>query len=120
MLICVVSRAPLLPIGSLTTCTTISWPSRSNSLIGGTGCGCDGGASSSPAISGVGSERITSLACRNAARSRPISTNAARSEEHTSELQSLMRISYAVFCLKKKTAHIDKHHRRLHSELDKD
>src|SRR3546814_5423571 len=27
---------------------------------------------------------------------------AARSEEHTSELQSLMRISYAVFCLKKK------------------
>src|SRR3546814_5334801 len=29
-----------------------------------------------------------------------------RSEEHTSELQSLMRISYAVFCLKKKTYHI--------------
>src|SRR3546814_2894347 len=28
---------------------------------------------------------------------------AKRSEEHTSELQSLMRISYAVFCLKKKT-----------------
>src|SRR3546814_10832015 len=28
--------------------------------------------------------------------------NQARSEEHTSELQSLMRISYAVFCLKKK------------------
>src|SRR3546814_4845682 len=28
-----------------------------------------------------------------------------RSEEHTSELQSLMRISYAVFCLQKKTAH---------------
>src|SRR3546814_7951437 len=29
-------------------------------------------------------------------------TNQERSEEHTSELQSLMRISYAVFCLKKK------------------
>src|SRR3546814_6232788 len=29
---------------------------------------------------------------------------AGRSEEHTSELQSLMRISYAVFCLKKKTS----------------
>src|SRR3546814_8872412 len=28
-----------------------------------------------------------------------------RSEEHTSELQSLMRISYAVFCLKKKNKH---------------
>src|SRR3546814_8647007 len=35
-----------------------------------------------------------------AARPRPAST---RSEEHTSELQSLMRISYAVFCLKQKT-----------------
>src|SRR3546814_2967438 len=33
----------------------------------------------------------------------------ARSEEHTSELQSLMRISYAVFCLKKKKQqHIEK------------
>src|SRR3546814_8094615 len=32
-----------------------------------------------------------------------LSAAAARSEEHTSELQSLMRISYAVFCLKKKT-----------------
>src|SRR3546814_15884525 len=31
-------------------------------------------------------------------------TTVGRSEEHTSELQSLMRISYAVFCLKKKTA----------------
>src|SRR3546814_4711528 len=30
-------------------------------------------------------------------------SDARRSEEHTSELQSLMRISYAVFCLKKKT-----------------
>src|SRR3546814_4484151 len=34
-------------------------------------------------------------------RFRPFLT-VARSEEHTSELQSLMRISYAVFCLKKK------------------
>src|SRR3546814_2427354 len=32
-----------------------------------------------------------------------MTTLEARSEEHTSELQSLMRISYAVFCLKKKT-----------------
>src|SRR3546814_9654685 len=33
----------------------------------------------------------------------------ARSEEHTSELQSLMRISYAVFCLKKKKKHQHPH-----------
>src|SRR3546814_1087361 len=32
-----------------------------------------------------------------------------RSEEHTSELQSLMRTSYAVFCLKKKTQHTPCH-----------
>src|SRR3546814_8069227 len=31
-----------------------------------------------------------------------LTSSQARSEEHTSELQSLMRISYAVFCLKKK------------------
>src|SRR3546814_5567676 len=35
-------------------------------------------------------------------RPAPAPTSPARSEEHTSELQSLMRISYAVFCLKKK------------------
>src|SRR3546814_3720943 len=34
---------------------------------------------------------------------RALEQPGARSEEHTSELQSLMRISYAVFCLKKKT-----------------
>src|SRR3546814_3083899 len=32
----------------------------------------------------------------------PVNSTQLRSEEHTSELQSLMRISYAVFCLKKK------------------
>src|SRR3546814_10430209 len=37
------------------------------------------------------------------ARSRNEPLPVLRSEEHTSELQSLMRISYAVFCLKKKT-----------------
>src|SRR3546814_10872213 len=36
-------------------------------------------------------------------RLTPFITPPCRSEEHTSELQSLMRISYAVFCLKKKT-----------------
>src|SRR3546814_8626612 len=35
-------------------------------------------------------------------RSGPVGLAEIRSEEHTSELQSLMRISYAVFCLKKK------------------
>src|SRR3546814_5543040 len=34
-----------------------------------------------------------------------VQTDDERSEEHTSELQSLMRISYAVFCFKKKKSH---------------
>src|SRR3546814_2465364 len=37
-----------------------------------------------------------------APENQPVLVHGARSEEHTSELQSLMRISYAVFCLKKK------------------
>src|SRR3546814_3645499 len=38
-----------------------------------------------------------------------------RSEEHTSELQSLMRISYAVFCLKKKRKTKTKHTNNVHT-----
>src|SRR3546814_2059833 len=38
-------------------------------------------------------------------RARSGTDRHSRSEEHTSELQSLMRISYAVFCLKKKKQH---------------
>src|SRR3546814_5734535 len=44
---------------------------------------------------------------------------AVRSEEHTSELQSLMRISYAVFCLKKKkktTHHTNDIHKHTHND----
>src|SRR3546814_8345570 len=57
-------------------------------------------------------ERRRSYAARNGRNRRPEAAHVRghslpapalrRSEEHTSELQSLMRISYAVFCLKKK------------------
>src|SRR3546814_6571396 len=43
---------------------------------------------------------FSSISCTHSSMTAPRS--ASRSEEHTSELQSLMRISYAVFCLKKK------------------
>src|SRR3546814_2251451 len=43
---------------------------------------------------------------------RHVAKPAGRSEEHTSELQSLMRLSYAVFCLKKKNT-TDYHHERM-------
>src|SRR3546814_7666624 len=46
-------------------------------------------------------KRICSSALSRQSPSAPMKA-AIRSEEHTSELQSLMRISYAVFCLKKK------------------
>src|SRR3546814_1884765 len=47
-----------------------------------------------------------SRAAAAALRSSFLSAFDARSEEHTSELQSLMRISYAVFCLKKKNSSV--------------
>src|SRR3546814_8927366 len=42
----------------------------------------------------------------------PSNLEVTRSEEHTSELQSLMRISYAVFCLKKKTTYVHNNSRK--------
>src|SRR3546814_2773878 len=51
-------------------------------------------------VAAVGDEAL--LPC-TAADQRLLHGTPARSEEHTSELQSLMRISYAVFCLKQKT-----------------
>src|SRR3546814_3150077 len=66
----------------------------------------------SPALSPKRSNRIGSRmsVSRVEVIRPPITTMASglwisRSEEHTSELQSLMRISYAVFCLKKKKKH---------------
>src|SRR3546814_2050334 len=64
------------------------------------------------------------LRARSSARAPPVaviysihdtvSSGVDRSEEHTSELQSLMRISYAVFCLKKKKTHINHENLNLH------
>src|SRR3546814_5767364 len=47
-----------------------------------------------------------------------VSVDIDRSEEHTSELQSLMRISYAVFCLKKKTK--NEHIKKVRKEQETD
>src|SRR3546814_8108388 len=54
-----------------------------------------------PVSAGPGKRRGAFLVSRIPFRTRRAGR---RSEEHTSELQSLMRISYAVFCLKKKTS----------------
>src|SRR3546814_4274134 len=63
---------------------------------------------------GAGSDVVGSMSCRAELRGDAwiangnkmwITNGPERSEEHTSELQSLMRISYAVFCLKKQIKH---------------
>src|SRR3546814_6525445 len=51
-----------------------------------------------PRLDGIGKEAL----CISWQAYPTMARNENRSEEHTSELQSLMRISYAVFCLKKK------------------
>src|SRR3546814_5940077 len=63
--------------GSMSTCAAASWRSDARAEN-----------ASDHAVGGAGIGRCVSTS--------------RRSEEHTSELQSLMRISYAVFCLKKK------------------
>src|SRR3546814_9383481 len=57
--------------------------------------------SSEPVVQCDQTDRKALIACL--APNRRVEVFVNRSEEHTSELQSLMRISYAVFCLKKKT-----------------
>src|SRR3546814_2071636 len=52
--------------------------------------------------SAVEAEWLIDLFPERVTERRAVEWNRARSEEHTSELQSLMRISYAVFCLKNK------------------
>src|SRR3546814_999368 len=57
-------------------------------------------------------QRVAQEAARNIMVKRRIgyALGGKRSEEHTSELQSLMRISYAVFCLKKKKNNVIEKH----------
>src|SRR3546814_2090592 len=74
----------------------------------------DSGASANIALYNNQSESIVFL-------NGPIHGVASRSEEHTSELQSLMRISYAVFCLKKKrikkkTRNINEHTKQINKK----
>src|SRR3546814_7403368 len=61
------------------------------------------GACASSEVRGAGAPVFPDLATATFAGVTYPNVDNLRSEEHTSELQSLMRISYAVFCLKKKT-----------------
>src|SRR3546814_10419518 len=59
--------------------------------------------SSESSIVRINRSRRTIIGPCPVCKTMPFPLSIVRSEEHTSELQSLMRISYAVFCLKKKT-----------------
>src|SRR3546814_4924510 len=77
------------------------WPAR---------CGCAGADEAAVAVAGYGSagtgrggrRPVSQMLKLSLSHPRTPKKEIRRSEEHTSELQSLMRISYAVFCLKKK------------------
>src|SRR3546814_9022135 len=90
--------------------------------------GCHGQCGTSMGFSGTGGDGVPASGHQLPERRGPISRPEkrlpsrnratptigvpARSEEHTSELQSLMRISYAVFCLKKKKNQQSQHQHR--------
>src|SRR3546814_2240967 len=88
-------------------CAVIGWPIHTGQVSPAalsqtvkikSNCGASGAANSSQLF-----ERMPAMSKPSPFRTdRAIGWTAPRSEEHTSELQSLMRISYAVFCLKKK------------------
>src|SRR3546814_2851257 len=79
--------------------TTLFRSHGANALSGGAGDDIIAGAGGDDLLDGgLGGDRF-----HFAAWDLPAGSGQDRSEEHTSELQSLMRISYAVFCLKKKT-----------------
>src|SRR3546814_2210035 len=60
----------------------------------------------------IGEQMLMGSDCPAEYYQKPAGNSVSRSEEHTSELQSLMRISYAVFCLKKKNRAIN--HKTVH------
>src|SRR3546814_5153884 len=77
-------------------CHTARWPQEGIDLDG-----------RKVAVIGTGASgvQVAQEAAKRAATLTLFQRTPIRSEEHTSELQSLMRISYAVFCLKKKNNH---------------
>src|SRR3546814_1732505 len=92
----------------------IMGPLRAPRHVAGRGARLSGTGRKAPGFRGP-QHRLTG--CRFGTRARIAANRDRRSEEHTSELQSLMRISYAVFCLKKKTTpnKTHKHNSILHT-----
>src|SRR3546814_9281974 len=103
-------RATALMIAALLPLTAAAHPGglaadgcHNDRKNGGRHCHRPPGVSAPPAERPQRQQRLSGAGSYFANCSAARAAGAARSEEHTSELQSLMRISYAVFCLKKKT-----------------
>src|SRR3546814_5060219 len=102
-------------VATVATVTAASKLGEVHLLVAGSGV--DAVAKEAAQIAGVGKVHVAD----NAAFGHNLPENVAplvaelmgRSEEHTSELQSLMRISYAVFCLKKKKSITDTSNHRI-------
>src|SRR3546814_5528881 len=77
------------------------------------------GIAADPAVAARLAEQAEEVAAAAADLEGRLAAQPVRSEEHTSELQSLMRISYAVFCLKKKTTPHHYHHHCQHMRVRK-
>src|SRR3546814_1816307 len=95
-----------MPLPQRPVCQRLTyWGAGNSGFVGVRGFGCPG------LCPGLWSGALSMLSSHapTQALALPVVSGAepthARSEEHTSELQSLMRISYAVFCLKKKKTH---------------
>src|SRR3546814_2471924 len=85
----------------------VAEPQRRLALVDGTSRPCDARLAFAPRPRDghhqcLGQRHALMLAGAVGPEDREVEVRLGRSEEHTSELQSLMRISYAVFCLKKK------------------
>src|SRR3546814_3719166 len=88
-----------LPPRSTRTDTLFPYTTLFRSAYAASGCS---GATYRSLLVVAGDSPATGLEDLRGARLAYNGSDSQRSEEHTSELQSLMRISYAVFCLKKK------------------
>src|SRR3546814_9286605 len=91
--------------------SSVSWwhgratvmPLECSSIAASRAEGTPNGMSEAAEIEAIVDKIVEGTEARGVKLAADIAIATPRSEEHTSELQSLMRISYAVFCLKKKT-----------------
>src|SRR3546814_2398459 len=95
-----VARPPVQPAARRKISSLDTWSCRLRDLLGvrtGRRCGSEGMASVNSAPLGIRSHELVDLTAHEVTQHERDFNQAMRSEEHTSELQSLMRNSYAVF-----------------------